>query len=104
MFNGAITQAGVVRMAGVEELVETLLGFRCMPLPKGDKIAFITFSGAQAIMSIDAATDQGLGLASFAEETQERIAKVIATPSKAYNPVDIFPDMLAHGFEKTTIE
>ncbi|MBW1703226.1 MAG: CoA-binding protein [Deltaproteobacteria bacterium] len=104
VFNGAITQAGVVRMGGVEELIGTLMGFRCMPLPKGNKIAFITFSGAQAIMSIDAATDEGLGLARFAKDTKEKMAKVIATPSKAHNPVDIYPDMLAHGFEKTTVE
>jgi acyl-CoA synthetase (NDP forming) len=29
---------------------------------------------------------------------------VIATPSKTRNPVDLFPDMLAHGFEKTSVE
>jgi acetyltransferase len=104
VFNGAITQAGVVPMGGVEELIRTLIGFRCMPLPRGDKIAFITFSGAQAIMSIDAATDEGLGLARFAKDTREKMAEVIATPSKALNPVDIYPDMLAHGFEKTTVE
>jgi acetyltransferase len=104
VFDGALTQAGVVRMGGVEELIGTLKGFRYMPLPKGDKIAFITFSGAQAIMSIDAASDEGLRLARFSGETEGKLAEVIATPSKANNPVDIFPDMMTHGFEKTTVE
>jgi acyl-CoA synthetase (NDP forming) len=38
------------------------------------------------------------------EATQARIAGVIATPSKTRNPIDIFPDWLAHGYEKTMSE
>lgn len=75
-----------------------------MPLPKGDRLAFVTYSGAQAIMSIDAAIEHGLQVASLNEATQARIAKVIATSSKTKNPIDIFPDWLAHGYEKTTSE
>jgi acyl-CoA synthetase (NDP forming) len=88
-------------MGSIEELIGTLLGFQSMPLPRGNRIALVTYSGAQAIMSIDLATDQGLFLARFTEKTQESLAGVIATPSKAQNPVDIFPDMMVHGFEKT---
>jgi acyl-CoA synthetase (NDP forming) len=101
VLNGALHQAGVLRMTGLEELIGTLMGFQCMPLPRGHRVAFVTYSGAQAIMGIDAAADQGLMLASFSKETRERLAEVIATPSKAQNPVDIFPDMMKHGFEKT---
>jgi acyl-CoA synthetase (NDP forming) len=75
-----------------------------MPLPRGGRLAFVTYSGAQAIMSIDAATEQGLQVARLEESTRERIGRVIATVSKINNPVDIFPDWLAHGFEKTTTE
>ena len=64
----------------------------------------MTYSGAQAIMSIDAAVEEGLEVARFQEETKKRISRVIATPSKAGNPIDLFPDMLAHGFEKTSLE
>ncbi len=104
VLTGALRQAGVLRMGGIDELIGTLMGFQCMPLPLGERIAVVTYSGAQAIMSIDAATEEGLGLAHFTKETQERLAEVIATPSKAQNPVDMFPDMMAHGFKKTTTE
>ena len=40
----------------------------------------------------------------FRRKRRQRIARVIATPSKAGNPIDLFPDMLAHGFEKTSLE
>ena len=104
VFDGAIRQAGAIRLTGIDDFIRTLRGFLNMPLPKGDRLAFVTYSGAQAIMSIDAAIEHGLQVATLSEASQTRIAKVIATSSKTKNPIDIFPDWLAHGYEKTTSE
>jgi len=104
ILEGALHQTGVLRMGSIEELIATLAGFQCTPLPRGNRIALVTYSGAQAIMSIDTATEGGLKLANFGEETRHRLEEVIATPSKRGNPVDIFPDMMTHGFEKTSGE
>jgi len=104
VFEGAVRQVGVLRMYGIDEFIHTLKGFLYMPLPKGGRIALVTFSGAQAIMSIDRAIDEGLELAQFGEGTREKISRVIATSSKAKNPVDLFPDMMNQGFEKTAME
>jgi len=104
VFNGAVRQAGVIRMESVDELMGTLMGFQLMPLPQGGNIAIVTYSGAQAIMSIDAAAEAGLALARLEGKTRESLSRVIANPSKAQNPVDMFPDMMVHGFEKTTTE
>jgi len=100
--NGALRQAGVLRMAGIDDLIGTLMGFRWMPLPKGGQIALVTYSGAQAIMSIDVASELGLGLAGLQAKTHERLSRIISSVSKTRNPVDMFPDMIVHGFEKTT--
>jgi acetate---CoA ligase (ADP-forming) len=104
VFDGAMRQAGALRIFGIDEFLRTLRGFLSQPLPKGPGIAFVTYSGAQAIMSIDTAMDEGLELARLGQGTLSKIAKVIATPSKLKNPVDIFPDMNAHGLEKTSVE
>jgi acetyltransferase len=104
VFEGAMRQAGALRMMGIGDFVRTLKGFLNMPLPQGGRLAFVTYSGAQAIMSIDAAIEHGLQVARLGEATREKISRVIATPSKTRNPVDLFPDMLAHGFEKTSVE
>jgi len=104
VFEGAIRQAGALRMTGIDDFIQTLKGFLNMPLPHGGRLAFVTYSGAQAIMSIDAAVEHGLKVARLGEATREKISRVIATPSKTRNPVDLFPDMLAHGFEKTSME
>jgi acyl-CoA synthetase (NDP forming) len=64
----------------------------------------VTYSGAQAIMSIDAATGYGLELATLQGKTLENLSRIISSPAKSCNPVDMFPDMMVHGFEKTTTE
>jgi acyl-CoA synthetase (NDP forming) len=102
VMDGALRQAGVLRMAGIDELLATLRGFQAMPLPSGGRIALVTYSGGQAIMSIDEAVDLGLQVARFQESTREKLAQVIAMASKAQNPVDLYPDMMVHGFEKTS--
>jgi acyl-CoA synthetase (NDP forming) len=102
VMDGALRQAGVIRVGSVEELVSSLRGFLTMPLPRGDGIALVTYSGAQAILSIDQAVQDGLRVARLKNSTLERLARVIATPSKAANPVDLFPDMMVHGFERTS--
>ncbi len=104
VLNGAVRQGGILRTDGIDELIAALMGFEWMPLPKGNKIALVTFSGAQAIMSIDAAIKKELAIARFSHQTAEALSKVIATPSKAQNPVDIFPDMMVHGFDKISTE
>lgn len=104
VFDGVIRQAGAIRLTGIDDFIRALRGFLNMPLPRGDRLAFVTYSGAQAIMSIDAAAEHGLQVAQLGEITQTRIAGVIATPSKTRNPIDIFPDWLAHGYERTMSE
>ncbi len=104
VFEGAMRQAGVLRMAGIDDFIRTLKGFINMPIPQGGRLAFLTYTGAQAIMSIDAAVEHGLQVAPLEDVTREKISRVIATPSKTRNPIDLFPDMLTHGFEKTTTE
>ena len=104
VFDGVIRQAGAIRLTGMDDFIRTLRGFLNMPIPRGDRLAFVTYSGAQAIMSIDTAVEHGLQVARLGEATRARIAGVIATPSKTRNPIDIFPDSLVHGYEKTTSE
>ena len=104
ILEGAILQTGVVRVEGIDEMIGSLMGFEWMPLPKGDCLAIVTFSGAQAIMSVDAAVKNGLSIAKFSPETSKSLAGVISTASKAQNPIDIYPDMNRHGFEKTNTE
>lgn len=103
VLDGALRQAGVLRMRDIEELTGTLIGFDWTGLPKGNRIAVITYSGAQAIMCIDAATEAGLEIARFSEVTDEKLSQVIRTGYKRQNPIDLYPDMMWKGFEATAV-
>jgi acetyltransferase len=104
VLNGAIKQAGILSMSSIDEMISTLMGFEWMPLPSGKNIALVTFSGAQSIMSIDSAIKQNLSIANLSTKTSEALSRVIATPSKMHNPIDIFPDMMVHGFDKISTD
>jgi acetate---CoA ligase (ADP-forming) len=103
VLDGALRQAGVLRARRIDEMLSMFMGFQWAPLPRGNRIALVTFSGAQGIMSIDRAYEQGLELARFKPETIDRLAEVISTLPKRKNPVDTYPDMNVHGFEKTSL-
>ncbi len=104
VFDGAVRQAGAIRLYAIDDFIRTLKGFLNMPLPKGDRLAYVTYSGAQSIMSIDTTIELGFKVAELADASKARIGKVIATASKTKNPIDIFPDWLTSGFEKTMTE
>jgi acetyltransferase len=104
VLNGCLSQTGIIRVKKIDELMATIMGFQWAPLPKGNRIALVSFSGAQAIMSIDQAAEEGLAMASFSPATHERLSGVIANYPKRKNPVDTYPDMNIHGFEKTSKE
>lgn len=103
VLDGILRQAGVLRVKKIEEMLSMIMGFQWAPLPRGNRIALVTFSGAQAIMSLDRASESGLELARFRHETMDRLATVISTVPKRKNPVDTYPDMNIHGFEKTSL-
>lgn len=102
VLDGALKQANVIRVESIEEMIGALKGFLHMPLPQGPNISLVTYSGAQAILTIDEAIRCGLRIATLRDSTREKLSVVIHTPSKAANPIDLFPDMMNHGFERTS--
>ena len=103
VLDGVLRQTGVLRANRIDEMLSMIMGFQWAPLPHGNRIALVTFSGAQAIMSIDRASEAGLELACFSPDTMERLETVISTEAKRKNPIDTYPDMNVHGFEKTSL-
>lgn len=103
VLDGVLRQAGVLRAKKIDEMLFMIMGFQWAPLPRGNRIAIVSFSGAQGILSIDRASEVGLELACFTPDTMDRLGTVISTVSKRKNPVDTYPDMNVHGFEKTSL-
>ena len=82
-------QAGVLRAATLEELVDVASVLTRQPLPAGRRVAILTNAGGLGILCADACDGAGLVVEELAAETQERIAAAAAAEASLTNPVDI---------------
>jgi acetyltransferase len=76
---------------GIEELMDITKTFALQPLPKGNKVAVITVTGAGGVMAADECENQGLELANPSEKTLGFIRDYLPPWATASNPLDIEP-------------
>jgi acyl-CoA synthetase (NDP forming) len=88
---GAMRQAGAIRVKTWQELWEVPKTLLLQPLPKGNRFAVITFTGGQGVIAADAAADAGLAVAVFSPETVRDLSRI--SPRLGRNPVDVGPVM-----------
>lgn len=92
IFNAVCKQAGAIRAnGGFEELFDLTKAFALLPLPKGNRTAIITVTGAGGVMAADECENQGLQLAALSEKTLSFIRDYMPSWAKASNPLDIEP-------------
>lgn len=82
-------QAGVLRVAGAEELFDAARALAAQPLPRGSRVAVLTNSGGPAILAVDAFAAAGLQLAQPSAETRARLAALLPKEAATANPVDM---------------
>lgn len=82
-------QAGVLRVASIEEMFTLAMAFAHQPLPKGDRVAVLSNAGGPAILATDALIAQGLTVAEFGRETQRRLREMLPEEASVNNPVDM---------------
>lgn len=88
----AFRRAGVVRAENFEALFDYALALSLQPLPKGDRVCFITNAGGPGIMGADAAEEAGLKVVIPAEGTKARLREVLPAAASVGNPVDVIGD------------
>jgi acyl-CoA synthetase (NDP forming) len=92
IFSCVCKQTGAIRVnGGIEELVDITKTFALQPLPRGNKVAVISVTGAGGVMAADECENQGLELATLSEKTLEFIRDYLPPWAKANNPLDIEP-------------
>jgi acyl-CoA synthetase (NDP forming)/GNAT superfamily N-acetyltransferase len=81
------THAGVVRCAGVDDLLDTvrLLGTR--QLPTGDRIAIVGNSTGTVTLCVTAARAAGLSVAELPDDVQTTVREQVTAVASAANPV-----------------
>jgi len=92
IFDAVCKQTGVIRISGdLEELLDITKAFALQPLPRGNKVAIITVSGAGGVMAADECAKHGLELATLSDETLSRISSRMPPWAVVNNPVDVEP-------------
>jgi acyl-CoA synthetase (NDP forming) len=101
IFNAVVKQTGLVRVETLTDLFETARAFSITPLlPRGPRLAIITYSGCLGVLSSDTALKSGLQLATFSTEISEKIHEVVFDRKFGANPVDTYPATLKSGNER----
>ncbi len=87
-FDAISTREGVIRVRGLDELIETTECFVHADPPKGDHLAAVTLSGGKRGLLIDAFYSAGLNFAPLSADASEKLARMLGPGSIVGNPLD----------------
>jgi acetyl coenzyme A synthetase (ADP forming)-like protein len=82
-------QAGVIRAASIEELVDVAALLSTQPEPRGRSVAVLTNAGGLGILCADACESAGLELAGLGPEATQALAELLPAEASVANPVDM---------------
>src|SRR6266700_2418961 len=87
-FDAISTREGVIRVSGLDELIETTECFVHADPPKSDRLAGVTLSGGKRGLLIDAFHAAGLTFAPLCKSASEKLAQMLGPGSIVGNPLD----------------
>jgi acetate---CoA ligase (ADP-forming) len=83
-------QTGAIRIGSLEELIDTMVGFSCLPEGCGRRVALVSGGGAGAVISADACETTGMQMPDFSAETIAKLHEVLPPVGTSLkNPLDI---------------
>ncbi|MFC1885673.1 acetate--CoA ligase family protein [Thermodesulfobacteriota bacterium] len=98
--DGALRQAGVVRVYKYSHLFLAAKAISAMPLPKGNRVSFLAPSGAMLVCLTDLCHGHlGLRVPKVEDETRRCLQEISPPYIRMRNPVDIWPAAVASGVE-----
>ncbi|MFP6736044.1 MAG: CoA-binding protein [Rhodospirillales bacterium] len=98
--DGAMEQAGVTRIHKYSQLFHLAKALAAMPVPAGNRVSFLSPSGAFTVCMTDYCRAMGLEVPQLEENTRKRLQKFAPPFIRMRNPVDIFGSAGLVGYEK----
>ncbi len=89
IYQGFISQAGVIPADSVEEMLDLAAAFSHSRLPQGNKIGIFTFGGSLGVMMTDAAEKHGLNVAPLKQSQIEILNEILPEYWSHSNPIDV---------------
>jgi acetate---CoA ligase (ADP-forming) len=87
-FDAISTREGVIRVQGLDELIETTECFVHADPPKAARLAAVTLSGGKRGLLLDAFHAAGLNFAPLSKDASDKLAKMLGPGSIVGNPLD----------------
>jgi acyl-CoA synthetase (NDP forming) len=87
-FDAISTREGVIRVRGLDELIETTECFVHADPPKSNRLAAVSLSGGKRGLLIDAFDSAGLSFAPLSASATEKLSKMLGPGSIVGNPLD----------------
>ncbi|MDY6770618.1 MAG: CoA-binding protein [Candidatus Nanohaloarchaea archaeon] len=100
VYRGAFRQTGIVEAQDVEDLFDRARALAYERPPDGKNVAVITNGGGYGVLSTDKVERSRLEMASFADETKEKLANVLPDYGTPHNPLDVIGDADVERYEK----
>ncbi|MBL7208459.1 MAG: CoA-binding protein [Dehalococcoidia bacterium] len=89
IWTAAVRQCGAIRVANLEELVDTLKALIYLPPVLGDRVALAGGSGGQSVAIADAFADAGLKVPHLTQESYHKLATFFSpVGASCRNPID----------------
>ncbi len=82
-------QAGVIRAASLEELIDVATLLSTHPEPPGRRVAILTNAGGLGILAADACDAAGLAIADLTDATVTRLRELLPLEASLANPIDM---------------
>lgn len=86
--DAAFRQAGIMRVANVDEMFDMAHAFSTCPLPGGNRVAILSEGGGDNSIAADNAETQGMEVPVLSAATQEKMTPFLLAGMPASNPVD----------------
>jgi acetyl-CoA synthetase (ADP-forming) len=91
VYQCAFKQTGLLAVHSLQELLDAAKALDACPLPKGNGVAVLSGQAGPAMAACDVCEEKGLALATFSQQTQERINAALPPLALRSNPVDMGP-------------
>jgi acyl-CoA synthetase (NDP forming) len=99
LVEGMLNQAGIVRVQEYTHLILAAKGFSMIPIPRGNRVSFLTPSGAMLVTLSDLCIRIGLEVPDLEEKTRQRLQDISPPFIRMRNPVDIWAAANVSGVE-----
>jgi len=98
VWDSALKQAGVIRVEDIDEMVDLLVTFIHMPVPRGKRVVVIGAGGGVSVRAAEECEIAGLTLPTLPDDLRHEINRYFSLAgSMLRNPVDILAEPLGDG-------